>query len=227
MSPSRTCEVCGSELPGRGPAKGSGPAQGGRPARYCSDACRQRAFRRRSARDAQDQEPAGRAAGTTTRTARSRQGRELPRALDSFVGRRRELSRLRTLLKSSRLLTLTGPGGVGKTRLALEFAAGLRGGADGRALFVELDSLHDGDRLPQAVAAALGVGERGGRSGVELLAHELGDRPMLLVLDNCEHLAEPCAQLAAALLRPVPPAADPRHQPGGAARARRSGVPGR
>ncbi|WP_327323492.1 LuxR C-terminal-related transcriptional regulator [Streptomyces sp. NBC_01210] len=204
MSPSRTCEVCGTELPDRGRRKGSGPAPGGRPARYCSDACRQRAFRRRSARDAQDQEH-GRSAGRDHNQDRTQpEGGELPRALDSFIGRRRELSRLRTLLKSSRLLTLTGPGGVGKTRLAMEFATGLRGGADSKALLVELDSLHDGDRLPQAVAAALGVGERGGRTGVALLAHELGDRPTLLVLDNCEHLAEPCAQLAAALLGRCP-----------------------
>ncbi|MER5459541.1 LuxR C-terminal-related transcriptional regulator [Streptomyces sp. NPDC002668] len=206
MSPSRTCEVCGTELPDRGPPKGSGPAQGGRPARYCSAACRQRAFRRRSARDAQDQDREHRQDQEHGQEQDHRQvvGRELPRPLDSFIGRRLELSRLRTLSKSSRLLTLTGPGGVGKTRLAMEFAGGRRGGADGKALLVELDSLRDGDRLPQAVAAALGVGERGGRTGIALLAHELGDRPMLIVLDNCEHLAEPCAQLAAALLARCP-----------------------
>jgi predicted ATPase len=121
------------------------------------------------------------------------------------VGRRRELSQLRTLVKSSRLLTLTGPGGVGKTRLALEFAAGLRGGGDGRAArLIELDSLHEGARLPQAVGAALGVGERAGRTGVDALVHALGDRTLLLILDNCEHLAEPCARLAAALLSRCP-----------------------
>lgn len=190
MSRNRTCEACGTELPDHSRRKGSGPAPAGRPARYCSDACRQRAFRRRSARDCQDQEH-----GHT-----QPEGRQLPQALDSFIGRRRELARLRTLLKSSRLLTLTGPGGVGKTRLAREFATGLRGGAHSKVLLVELDSLRDGDRLPQAVAAALGVGERGGRTGVALLAHEFGDRPILLILDNCEHLAEPCARLTVALL---------------------------
>ncbi|MDQ0943682.1 LuxR C-terminal-related transcriptional regulator [Streptomyces sp. V1I1] len=193
MSPSRTCETCGTELPGRGRRPESKPEQGGRPARYCSDACRQRAFRRRSARQH----------GTATAAAPF-PDRDLPRALDSFVGRGRELSRLRSLLKSSRLLTLTGPGGVGKTRLALEFAAGLRGAGDGRVRLVELDSLHDGGRLAQAVAAVLGVGERGGRTGVEVLAHALGDRSTLLILDNCEHLAEACAQLAAALLSRCP-----------------------
>ncbi|MFC9125676.1 ATP-binding protein [Streptomyces sp. NPDC057099] len=202
MRASRTCEVCGAELPDRGRREGDGPAPPGRPARYCSDACRQRAFRRRSARHhAQDREQ-GSSAGRDQDRSRA-EGQELPRALDSFIGRRRELSRLRTLVKSARLLTLTGPGGVGKTRLATEFATGLRGG-DSTARLVELDSLHDGDRLPQAVAAALGVGERGGRTGVTLLAHELGDRPTLLILDNCEHLVEPCAQLVATLLGRCP-----------------------
>ncbi|MFK4222590.1 ATP-binding protein [Streptomyces sp. NPDC019890] len=211
MSPSRTCEECGRELPGKGRRTGSEPAQGGRPARYCCAACRQRAFRRRSAQDGTGRTQPPAAPGDRTQPPRAPasttpvRGRELPRALDSFVGRGRELSRLRTLMKSARLLTLTGPGGVGKTRLALEFAGSLRGGADGRAAqFVELDSLHDGNQLPQVVATALGLGERGGRSGVEMLAHTLGDRSMLLILDNCEHLAEPCAQLAAALLSRCP-----------------------
>ncbi|MGW7368934.1 AAA family ATPase, partial [Streptomyces sp. NPDC054841] len=205
MGPSRTCEECGSELPGKERRTGSEPAQGGRPARYCSAACRQRAFRRRSARDGTGRTQQPTAAGDRSQPPTAGvQARELPRALDTFVGRGRELSRLRTLVKSARLLTLTGPGGVGKTRLALEFAGDLRVGAEGRAQFVELDSLHDGSQLPQAVAAALGLGERGSRSGVEVLAHALGDRSMLLILDNCEHLAEPCAQLAADLLSRCP-----------------------
>ncbi|MEU9484687.1 LuxR C-terminal-related transcriptional regulator [Streptomyces decoyicus] len=190
VAKSRGCEACDAPLPTPSREASGGKAPGGRPARYCSRACRQRAFRQRAERRTPPQaEPAGRG---------------LPPSLDAFVGRERELSRLRTLLRSSRLLTLTGPGGVGKTRLALELAASVRGARTGRAQWVALDSLRDGELLPQALAAALGVRERGGRAGVEALVHALGSRTMLVVLDNCEHLADTCAQLAATLLARCP-----------------------
>ncbi|GAA5703484.1 LuxR family transcriptional regulator [Streptomyces avermitilis] len=199
MSRSRTCELCGAALTAR--------PHGGRPARYCSNACRQRALRQRSAREdsRRPQPSASLAASPATSTAASSvaQGLVLPRALDSFVGRRQELSRLRTLLRTSRLLTLTGAGGVGKTRLALEFAKGLTR-RDGRVDLVELDSLHDAALLAQSVAAALAVGERAGRSGVDVLVRAIGDTSRLLILDNCEHLAEPCARLTATLLSRCP-----------------------
>ncbi|WP_328733395.1 ATP-binding protein [Streptomyces caniferus] len=191
VAKSRGCEACGAPLPTPSKAASGGTAPGGRPARYCSGACRQRAFRRRAER----REP--------PRTELPGRGLPPP-ALDAFVGRERELSRLRTLLRSSRLLTLTGPGGVGKTRMALELAGSVRGARAGRAHWVALDSLQDGELLPQALAAALGVRERGGRAGVEALVHALGTRSVLIVLDNCEHLADTCARLAATLLARCP-----------------------
>ncbi|MFD9657360.1 ATP-binding protein [Streptomyces mirabilis] len=182
MSRSRTCDVCGAALTVR--------PHGGRPARYCSSACRQRALRRR-------------AASGVTPAVSTAGGSVLPPALDSFVGRQHELSGLRTLLRSTRLLTLTGAGGVGKTRLVLEFAKGLPK-RFARVDLVELASLQDGALLTQSLAAALGVGERAGRTGVDVLVRAIGDASRVLILDNCEHLAVPCARLAAALLGRCP-----------------------
>lgn len=182
MSRSRTCDVCGATL--------IVSPHGGRPARYCSSACRQLAFRRR-------------AASGVTPAVSTAGGSVLPPALDSFVGRQHELSALRTLLRSSRLLTLTGAGGVGKTRLALEFAKGLPK-RFARVDLVELASLQDSTLVTQSVAAALGVGERAGRTGVDVLVRAIGDASRVLILDNCEHLAEPCARLAAILLGRCP-----------------------
>ncbi|MEV5149837.1 LuxR C-terminal-related transcriptional regulator [Streptomyces sp. NPDC052727] len=196
MSRSRTCEMCGAALIVR--------PHGGRPARYCSNACRQRALRQRlagrDARRTQLQETSGGSPAAPPATATAA---PLPLALDSFVGRQQELSRLRTLLRTSRLLTLTGAGGVGKTRLALEFTRGLPN-RSAHVDLVELDSLQDGTLLTQSVAAALGVGERAGRTGVDVLVRAIGDASRLLILDNCEHLAEPCARLVAALLGGCP-----------------------
>ncbi|MFG2948306.1 ATP-binding protein [Streptomyces adustus] len=118
------------------------------------------------------------------------------------MGRRQELTRLRALLRTSRLLTLTGAGGVGKTRLALEFAKALP--ARQRADLVRLDALHDDALLAQCVAAALGVGERAGHSGTDVLVRAIGGTRRLLIMDNCEHLAQSCARLAATLLSRCP-----------------------
>ncbi|WP_030346522.1 ATP-binding protein [Streptomyces sp. NRRL S-1022] len=128
----------------------------------------------------------------------------LPAQLTRFVGRETELARIDRALAGSRLVTLTGPGGVGKTRLALE-AARARTGAG--VCLVELAPLADGARIPYAVLAALGVRD-GFRSpaanALDRLLEALADREVLLVLDNCEHLVEAAARTAALLLAACP-----------------------
>jgi predicted ATPase/DNA-binding SARP family transcriptional activator/Tfp pilus assembly protein PilF len=128
----------------------------------------------------------------------------LPYELTSFVGRERELGELGDALEHTRLLTLTGPGGAGKTRLALELAARRADGfADGVRL-VELAPVSDPAFVVAEVASALGVQQRSARDPIELLAERLGDARVLLVLDNCEHLIGACATLAERLLRACP-----------------------
>ena len=148
--------------------------------------------------------------------------------LSSFVGRERELQELKRLLSGTRLLTLTGPGGVGKTRLALEVARNLQRGeafADG-VWFAGLAALADAALLPQTTAAALGVREEPGRAVLETLQESLRARRLLLVLDNCEHLVEACAELSDALLHACPLLTDSGHQPGGAQHRGRNGMAG-
>lgn len=144
------------------------------------------------------------------RQARSGEGREtarprhnLPAALTSFVGREREVAEVAALIASARLVTLGGPGGVGKTRLALEVARGVLDRFPDGVWLVELASLADPRLVVQTVSAALGVREPV-RSGVPTLAAELRGKTLLLVLDNCEHLARACADLVAALLAASP-----------------------
>jgi predicted ATPase/DNA-binding CsgD family transcriptional regulator len=130
----------------------------------------------------------------------------LPADLTSFVGREREAAEVVRLLGGTRLLTLTGPGGVGKTRLAIHVARTASGSfADGIAL-AELASLTDGALVGPAVAAAVGVPDQasGGEPVVRSLAAFLRPRVMLLVVDNCEHLVGACAELAETLLRGCP-----------------------
>ncbi|GII88634.1 hypothetical protein Ssi03_66240 [Sphaerisporangium siamense] len=120
----------------------------------------------------------------------------LPFALSSFVGRAAEITAVEGLLAEYRLVTLTGPGGVGKTRLALELARRRTGDADGPWM-VELAALTSADLLPATVAAALGVP---GPSSADELAAVLAARRLLLVLDNCEHLLEAVTALIGVLL---------------------------
>ncbi len=124
----------------------------------------------------------------------------LPVPRDSFVGREREVSEVERELAMTRLLTLTGAGGAGKTRLALEVARGLSGAYPDGAWLVELAPLPDGDLVPQAVAAALRVREQPGRPLEETLAGHLRSKGLLLVLDNCEHVVDTAARLADGLL---------------------------
>ena len=128
----------------------------------------------------------------------------LPLQVTSFVGRERELAEVVRLLATERLVTLTGPGGTGKTRLALQAAAEVVDGHPDGVWLVELAALADPDLVPQAVAVAVGVPEEPGRPLLSTLAAVLPPRRLLLVLDNCEHLVEACARLAAALLRTCP-----------------------
>ena len=128
----------------------------------------------------------------------------LPAPLTSFVGRDEEVPAVRAAVAGHRLVTLTGPGGTGKTRLALEAAAGLLGGYPHGVWLIELAALTDGAPVAHATAAAVGVRERAGRSLVDALAEALRPRHALLVLDNCEHLVDACAGLTHALLRACP-----------------------
>jgi predicted ATPase/DNA-binding CsgD family transcriptional regulator len=124
--------------------------------------------------------------------------------LSSFVGREKELAEVKRLLADTRLLTLTGSGGCGKTRLALAAATDLLEEFEEGVWLVELAPLADPSLVAQAVAATLGVREQPGRWPTQTLSNYLGLKKVLLVLDNCEHLVEACAELAEALLRFCP-----------------------
>ncbi|MFK4245673.1 BTAD domain-containing putative transcriptional regulator [Micromonospora chokoriensis] len=133
--------------------------------------------------------------------------RALPSQLTTFVGRDEELKRVGDLLGERRLVTLIGPGGAGKTRLAIEAA----GRQDGEVRFVELAGLADGSDVPQAVLTALGLRDAGlrapaepGRHPTDRLVEALAERRLLLVLDNCEHVIADAARLAARLLGACP-----------------------
>ena len=128
----------------------------------------------------------------------------LPLQLSSFIGRERELAEVSRLLSAERLVTLTGAGGSGKTRLALQAAAGvLELFADG-VWFVEFAPLSAAALVPETVLSALGVRQEEKRPPLNVLQDYLHKKQLLLVLDNCEHLIEAAAQLAGALLRHCP-----------------------
>src|SRR5215216_3093733 len=130
---------------------------------------------------------AGRAADAAPEATPAAPIGNLPRQLTSFIGRERERAEVARLLESTRLLTLTGPGGTGKSRLALEVGRDLRDRYADGVWLVELAALRDEALVPQAVAAALGLAERSERPLMETLREHLRAKSLLLILDISEH----------------------------------------
>ncbi|NGO80157.1 LuxR family transcriptional regulator [Streptomyces sp. YC504] len=125
----------------------------------------------------------------------------LPLEATDFVGRGGELASLELALTQSRLVTVTGPGGVGKTRLALRAARRSAATSGQEAFWVELSALTDPELLPHTVASALGLAQGEAVSALEAVVRRLQSGRSLLVLDTCEHLVDACAELSQALLR--------------------------
>jgi predicted ATPase/class 3 adenylate cyclase len=128
----------------------------------------------------------------------------LPRNLSTFVGRLSDLAEVRQLIGEAALVTLTGPGGVGKTRLGLQLAAEMLETFTDGAWLVELEALTDESLVPQEVAIALGVARESDADANDALLGHIRGREMLLILDTCEHLIDACARLANSLLRTCP-----------------------
>jgi len=128
----------------------------------------------------------------------------LPTQLSRFVGREKEVAQLKKRLAENRLVTLTGSGGVGKTRLAIQVASELLSEFPHGAWLVDLASLADPGLVPQTAATVLDVKPQGNQPVLAALTDYLRTKKLLLVLDNCEHLIEACAQLAEALLHTCP-----------------------
>ena len=128
----------------------------------------------------------------------------LPAQLTSFIGREGEIKEIKRLLMTNRLLMLSGAGGCGKTRLALEVAADLVEEYEDGVWLVDLAPLSDPDLVPQETASALDVREQPGRQLMDILSDYLRPKQILLVLDNCEHLIEACAKLTESILNSCP-----------------------
>ena len=128
----------------------------------------------------------------------------LPAETTSFVGRRREQAEIRQKLATARLVSLVGPGGVGKTRLALRAAADLSRGFHDGAWLVELAEVRDEALVPSAVLAGLDLRDQAGMTPVQILVSYWHQKELLLVLDNCEHVLEAAAQLVSRVLRSAP-----------------------
>src|SRR6266513_4916838 len=137
--------------------------------------------------------------GEANRASRSK--RNLPYQLTSFVGREQEIAQLKELVATNRLVTLTGAGGAGMTRLAIEVASRLTDAFPDGVWLVELAALSDPRLVPQAVAKALEVKEQPTRPVIETLSDHLASKKLLLVLDNAEHLLDACVRLVDEILR--------------------------
>ena len=129
----------------------------------------------------------------------------VPIQLTSFIGRAGDLAEVERLLSEARLVTLTGPGGCGKTRLAIQIANKASGGFEDGIWWVELASLSDPALVPQLVVHSFGLRPVADQPIMELLISFVRPKQLLLILDNCEHLDEACAQLAQRLLIEAPP----------------------
>ena len=143
-------------------------------------------------------------AGTATPRSLDTTRINLPPELTSFVGREQETAEVKRLLSTARVLTLTGAGGVGKTRLASRVAADLYEEFSDGVWWVDLQRLTDPGLVPQAALSALRIPEPVGQPLIETLVEYLRPRSPLLVLDNCEHLLSACAEFTEVLVRQCP-----------------------
>ena len=143
----------------------------------------------------------------------------MPERLTSLIGRDQELGELAKLVDLHRLVTVTGPGGAGKTSVAVELARQVAGGYPDGVWLVELAAVGDPTLLAEVVVTALGLSEEAGDprrpspTPVDRLAGFVRDKALLVVLDNCEHLAGACAELVQEAAPGRPPGAGPGHQP--------------
>ena len=137
------------------------------------------------------------------RVSKTIASKRLPVQLTSFVGRDEQLTQVRELLTQNRLVTLTGAGGAGKTRLAIQIAGQLSGEFGDGVWYVDLAPITDPELVPITAARAFGLPDQAGRSTMDTLTRFVADRHMLVVLDNCEHLLDASAALVSALLASV------------------------
>ena len=128
----------------------------------------------------------------------------LPTLLSSFVGREHEVEEVRSLIGASRLVTLTGSGGSGKTRLAVQTAAELLDGKGEGVWLIELACVADEEQVPGAIASVLGMKESGEATALECVVDALAEQDVLLILDNCEHVVGTCAKFAELVIRHCP-----------------------